>query len=577
MHEKKSYRPYIIAGLVIIVVIAFIIRALSGGLPSAPANITNAGQYGSVDVTFYVMSQCPYGTQVEDAIEPVLKEIGSNVNFRLEFIGQETSPGVFESLHGAPEVEGDKIHLCVQKYYPKELMAFVVCQNENAMDLVGSISKCAKEAGIDETKINDCYKSEEGNTLLSDSFKKSQAANARGSPTIYINKQPYQGARDSAAFKRTICAGLSGHPLCKDMPACGSDTDCRAEAGKVGTCENAGKKDAKCTYTDDEKISLTIVNSKDCTSCDTTQLSGMLKQMFLNMDVKTVDASSTEGKKLISTLKIEKAPAYVFTGSLDKTYAWKNNPRLQGAFRKTGTNYVLIDEASGAKYYLDAAKRAELEKLVGVTKGDNKPQIDFYVMSYCPYGNMAEEGIEPVYQLLKDKAEFNPHYVIYSNYQGGGKQYCLDDESIYCSMHGIQELNQDIRELCVDKYMGIDKYFKFVLEMNKKCTASNADTCWEAVAKSLGLDTAKIKACEKDEGEALAANELKLNKALGVSGSPMVFIEGEAYNGGRAPADYAAALCSGFDTEPKECGDSSLASLGSATPASSAPASGGCA
>ena len=181
------------------------------------------------------------------------------------------------------------------------------------------------------------------------------------------------------------------------------------------------------------------------------------------------------------------------------------------------------------------------------------PSIDFYVMSYCPYGNQAEEGIAPVYELLKGKAHFNPHYVIYSNYRGGGPDYCLDPESKYCSMHGIQELNQNIRELCVNKYIGTDAYFDFVLEMNKQCNSGNADTCWEPVAQGLGLDVEVIKTCEEEEAIEFAAEDLALNQQLGVRGSPTIFIGGEQYTGGRAPGDYLNALCNEFMVKPDEC------------------------
>jgi protein-disulfide isomerase len=201
----------------------------------------------------------------------------------------------------------------------------------------------------------------------------------------------------------------------------------------------------------------------------------------------------------------------------------------------------------------EAARLAALETTLGVEKGDNKPQIDFFVMSYCPYGNVAEEAIEPAYQNLKDKAIFNPRYVVYANYGGGGSDYCIEDGK-YCSMHGVQELNQDIRELCVDKYMGIDNYFKFVLEMNDKCTSKNADTCWVQVAKDLGLDTEKISTCESDEGVELAKENYDACQALGVSGSPTVFIEGEKYSGQRTPQAFQAALCNAFEDAPEECG-----------------------
>ena len=77
----------------------------------------------------------------------------------------------------------------------------------------------------------------------------------------------------------------------------------------------------------------------------------------------------------------------------------------------------------------------------------------------------------PVVELLKDKADIQLHYVIYENYQGGGSKYCLDKDNKYCSMHGIQELNQDVRELCVQKYQG-DKLWNFVKEINAKCTSA---------------------------------------------------------------------------------------------------------
>jgi 2-hydroxychromene-2-carboxylate isomerase len=570
--KKKSYVPYIIGAVAVIAIIVALIIRFSGTSP--PPNLGDTSQYGSVKLDFYVMSQCPYGTQVEDAVAPVLKELGSNVDFELNFIAGETATG-FESLHGQGEVDGDIIQLCVQKYFPEKLIEFVVCQNKDVQNMKGTIDSCANKVSIDAAKIKSCSDGEEGKQLLRDSIKKSEAVSAQGSPTMFLNDKPYTSGRDELSFKRAICGGLAGHPLCTDIPTCGSDADCRAEAGKVGVCENANKKDAKCSYKDDAKVTVTVLNSNDCDSCDTTQLVTVLKQVFLNLEVKEVEASSTAGKALIKQNGLVSAPSFVFDSSIEQTYAWSNNARLKAAFKKSGTGYVLMDEASGATYILDPAKRREIEEKTGVEKGDNKPQIDFYVMSYCPYGNMAEEGIEPVYQLLKSKADFNPHYVVYSNYGGGGPSYCMDDASQYCSMHGVQEMNQDIREICVHKYNGDAAYFKFILAMNKQCSASNADTCWEKVAKSVGIDTAKIKSCEADEGETLAAAELELNKLLRVQGSPTVFVEGSAYNGGRTPADYANALCAGFETAPDECSASNLAKLGTATPASTASA-GGC-
>jgi hypothetical protein len=189
--------------------------------------------------------------------------------------------------------------------------------------------------------------------------------------------------------------------------------------------------------------------------------------------------------------------------------------------------------------------------------GPKDVAVDFYVMSYCPYGNQAEELLAQDYAIIGNKVSFNPHYVIYANYQGGGPNYCMDNGN-YCSMHGIQELNQDIRELCVNKYMGIDSYFAFAEAMNAQCTASNADTCWQAVASGLNLDTAKIQQCETDEGLTLVAAEKTLNDQLGVQGSPTVFIyaSGETpqqYSGARSVEGFLGGICSKFTQKPTEC------------------------
>jgi hypothetical protein len=160
--------------------------------------------------------------------------------------------------------------------------------------------------------------------------------------------------------------------------------------------------------------------------------------------------------------------------------------------------------------------------------------------------------------------------VIYSNYGGGGPNYCLDAESKYCSMHGIQELHQDIRELCVNKYMGTEKLFAFMLAMNKQCTSSNADTCWEAVAKSLSLDTAKITKCQADEGLAMVKEQKELGDLAGVSGSPTVFIDGVEYSGARTAEGFKTGLCAAFTTQPSEC--STTLDAGSAA----ATTTGGC-
>jgi glutaredoxin len=181
------------------------------------------------------------------------------------------------------------------------------------------------------------------------------------------------------------------------------------------------------------------------------------------------------------------------------------------------------------------------------------PDILLFTMSYCPYGNQAEDFVKPVYDLLKDRINFEPHYVIYSSAQGyEGAEYCLDSENKYCSMHGIGELNQGVRELCTFKYQK-DKFWDFVIAANSQCDSTNVDECWEQVAKDVGIDTEQIKSCQANEALDLLANEVSLNEQYNVSGSPTILINEKSFEGTRTPESFKKAVCAGFSAEPGEC------------------------
>jgi len=180
------------------------------------------------------------------------------------------------------------------------------------------------------------------------------------------------------------------------------------------------------------------------------------------------------------------------------------------------------------------------------------PGVLLFTMAYCPYGNQAEEVMEPVQKLLGSKVKIEPHFVIYSNYQGGGPSYCLDKENKYCSMHGIDELKEDVRELCIYKYQP-QKYWDYLMGVNNKCNVQDIEICWEGVAKEEGIDTTTVKKCQKDEATTLLTKEVELNTQYKVEGSPTLIINGTSYEGARTSEGYKQGICSGFQNPPAEC------------------------
>lgn len=181
----------------------------------------------------------------------------------------------------------------------------------------------------------------------------------------------------------------------------------------------------------------------------------------------------------------------------------------------------------------------------------DKPVIELFVMSFCPYGQLAVEAMAPVEELLGDKAIFDTRYVIYDNYQGGSEDFCIEEGSL-CSMHGVAELNENARQLCVAKYQPA-LLWDYMLAINSTCNYQDVDSCWEGIASGLGLDVAKIKQCEVEEKTALITAEYELCNDYGVGGSPTLIINGQEYEGARTPEAYKQAICSAFTEPPEEC------------------------
>ncbi|MBM3309244.1 MAG: hypothetical protein FJY77_03230 [Candidatus Altiarchaeales archaeon] len=470
--------------------------------------IAGVSQYGTAKLDFYVMSQCHYGTQVEDAIKPVLDKLGNSVAFTLNFIASENADGTFSSMHGQAEVDGDMMQLCAAKHYPNKYMAFIVCQNKNARDIQNNWKSCAAENGLDENTLSTCFTGAEGKQLMSASIKASNTASARGSPTMYLNGKAYNGARDSGSFMRALCAVLNNHPECLNLPACSTDDDCTADPTKDGKCVNPNTKDAKCEYTNPVPIDMIVVNSKDCgDSCDTSRILAVTKQLFLGSNVKNVEYSSDEGKQIAEKYGIKILPAYLFDSNVTKS---PNYAQVSRALVKVEDKYMINPQAAGSTYN---------PTLVEIPR-----KLDLFVMSMCPYGVMAEKNLKEVLDLFGDKINFTLRFIADQSADGS-----------FSSLHGQKEVDEDLRQVCAIKYYP-DKYYSYVLCIDENY--SNAASIWQDCAQKSGLNASTIKTCsEGSEGKQLLAENIKFGNELGIGSSPTFLINGKKQVGGAMPAE----------------------------------------
>jgi hypothetical protein len=169
-------------------------------------------------VELFVMSHCPYGTQIEKGILPVLETLGDKVDFELKFCDYAMHP-----TQG--EVEEQLNQYCIQKEEPNKFTSYLKCFLE-----AGNGAECLTKTSINRSKLNTCvtqtdneYKVtellEDKSTWKSGRFPQFNIYQAdalkygvTGSPGLVVNGKKISSGRDSASLLKTICAGFSEQP-----------------------------------------------------------------------------------------------------------------------------------------------------------------------------------------------------------------------------------------------------------------------------------------------------------------------------------------------------------------------------
>ena len=172
-------------------------------------------------VQLYVMAFCPYGVQAEQAMQPVVKLLGSNADISVKFIVQigGTNVSDVQSLHGANEAKEDLRQVCIMKYYPDKYWSYQTAIDANCYANFrddAALNTCWKNAstslGINTTKIEACAYSSEGISMLSADEALTNQYGVSGSPTLIINGVTYSGQRTPDAFKAAICSAFTTAP-----------------------------------------------------------------------------------------------------------------------------------------------------------------------------------------------------------------------------------------------------------------------------------------------------------------------------------------------------------------------------
>lgn len=186
------------------------------------------------NVEVFVMSHCPYGTQIEKGILPVIETLGDTVDFEIKFCDY--------AMHGDVELNEQLAQYCIQKEQNDKFFAYLNCFLES-----GQSEPCLESAGINVATLNSCVSSTDDEFKVTANSKDQSTYRGQfptfnvykedvdkygigGSPALVINGKEVASARDSSSLLRTICNAFSSSP-----EACNASLSTAAPAAGFGS------------------------------------------------------------------------------------------------------------------------------------------------------------------------------------------------------------------------------------------------------------------------------------------------------------------------------------------------------
>ncbi len=211
----------------------------------AAATPTNIPKTDKPEVELFVMSYCPYGTQMEKGILPAVAALGKKVNFEIKFNDY--------AMHGDKELKENLVQYCIQKEQSSKFNDYLTCFLKSS-----DSASCLASAGIDTKKNDSCVAATDKKYSVTanassntdykgtyPSFNVYQEDNAKynvgGSPTLIINGTEVSSARDSASLLKTICSAFEEAP-----EECNSVLSSASPSAGFGEGTTSGSAAADC-------------------------------------------------------------------------------------------------------------------------------------------------------------------------------------------------------------------------------------------------------------------------------------------------------------------------------------------
>jgi len=265
------------------------------------------------------------------------------------------------------------------------------------------------------------------------------------------------------------------------LPSCYTDVNCRKE-GMVGSCQNPGELRSSCLFTKPNKVSLLIINAKDCLVCQAEPALGFLKRGFPGIAAQHLYLPDSAAQKLVNELKIQALPAYLLGREVEKE---KNFDKMKDNLELNAGFYLLKPQLSGISYFLNRKPK--------------KGSFDLFLSLFD----------KDTLQLLEAVKEFKPqlHFL------------AVEKEGGFEARSGTVETEEYLRSVCVQKYYP-KKFWDYLF-----CRAKDIKSSWwdECLGQA---NTSQVKTCATgQEGVRLLKEDIALNKDLQIMFGPTYLLD----------------------------------------------------
>ncbi|MFH1327068.1 MAG: hypothetical protein ABIH59_03000 [archaeon] len=172
-------------------------------------------------------------------------------------------------------------------------------------------------------------------------------------------------------------------------------------------------------------------------------------------------------------------------------------------------------------------EQSQAQQPSSIPKSD-KPVVELFVMTHCPYGTQAEKGIIPTLKALGATVNSKIRFVHYF-------------------MHDPEE-SETPRQVCIREEQS-DKWYDYLT-----CFLEDGDS--ERCLTETKIDKVKMENCiSSGKAEEYYNEDSTLSEGYGVTGSPSLIINGVRSNAGRDSASYLSGICAAFNNAPNVCSE----------------------